>query len=82
MSYIESNDNNENTKENSLQLRIGLRSMDITSLKQPMQRQVYMPPVCTIRDKLLVSVSYQSWMLPTRLMITPTKMGSACRISY
>ena len=31
MSYIGSNDSDENTKENSLQLRIGLPSMDITS---------------------------------------------------
>ena len=31
MSCIESNDSDENTKENSLQLRIGLPSMDITS---------------------------------------------------
>ena len=31
MSYIESNNNNENMKENSLQLRIGLPSMDISS---------------------------------------------------
>jgi len=56
MSCIKSNDSGENTKRNSLQLRIGLPSMDITSPMQPIQRQVYMPQVCTIHDKLLVSV--------------------------